>query len=73
MEMTLDTVRVDGNDEEIELVAVEISNEIKKQNKEIAALDELDGLLRTLIKTNADYKERVKTVKRRMRILDQNL
>ena len=51
----------------------EVHEETKRQQAEIEALDELDGLLKKLINVNNDRKEKTKAVKRRMRILDQNL
>ena len=51
----------------------EVHEETKKQKEEIEALDELDCLLKRLICVNNERKEKTVNVKRRMRILDQNL
>lgn len=50
-----------------------VHEETKRQQAELDALNELDVLLKRLIIVNNDRKDMTKVVKRRMRMLDQNL
>lgn len=63
----------DGSIDAISTMKDETRIEIERQRMEIEALEELDDLLRSLIRTNEEHKGRVANIKKRMRMLDQRL
>lgn len=61
------------NSEQIDIIATEVQDELKRQQHEIDSLDELDDLLIQLTRKNKVRKEKTADVKRKMRYLDSQL
>ena len=73
MDNSIEIVKDKADVTQINKMIDDIHEETKRQQAEIEALDELDVLLKKLINVNHSRKEKTKAVKRRMRLLDQNL